>query len=231
MCTGMAGRPIAWWCTAGGFLRPRASRPSPMSCTASQPTARCPLMAVWTACPASQAQSRPPCYLAEQQPDAKQPALFARETSFLQLQLPVASPASVLPVVLLPSRCMTVMHLQAQQLKAVALRIRDKFTTAPSDSSAWARRHAEQQAREESMPGLGPQQLPEAMPSLDYQLLWRADDSRAGSSVSVWRPVGPPGFKPVGHVAVLGPEKPVEPVQVSMRLVQQQCVLPATLPA
>lgn len=50
------------------------------------------------------------------------------------------------------------------------------------------------------------------MPSLEYRLLWHA---RGGSGlVSVWRPVAPPGYAPLGDVATLGREPPPQPVQV-----------------
>lgn len=107
---------------------------------------------------------------------------------------------------------------QAAQLKAIALRVREKFTTTPADSSTWARRHAEQDPLDEAggaFQDLAPQQLPAAMPSLDYQLMWKSTRDKDGNAVSVWRPVGPPGFKPVGDVAVVGFDKPLEPVQVS----------------
>ena len=50
------------------------------------------------------------------------------------------------------------------------------------------------------------------MPSLEYRLVWHA---RGGSGiVSVWRPVAPPGYAPLGDVATLGREPPTQPVQV-----------------
>lgn len=114
--------------------------------------------------------------------------------------------------------CLTCLWLlQAEQLKAVALRVRDKFTTTPADSSMWARRHAESasESRGADDQDLPPQQLPAAMPSLDYDLLWRSERDKDGNTVSVWRPVGPPGFHAVGDVAVVGYAKPSEPVQAS----------------
>ncbi|KAK9815130.1 hypothetical protein WJX73_008307 [Symbiochloris irregularis] len=103
-------------------------------------------------------------------------------------------------------------HAQAQELKAVALRVRDKFAATPADSLEWAERYAETvQPCDRS---LGQQQVPETMPSMDYQLLWKSVQDSDGNAVSVWRPIGPPGFRPVGDVAAIGGSKPVDPVQV-----------------
>jgi hypothetical protein len=43
---------------------------------------------------------------------------------------------------------------------------------------------------------------------MDYSLVWRA------SSVAIWAPVCPPGYKSLGHVATRTAEKPSDPVTV-----------------
>ena len=50
------------------------------------------------------------------------------------------------------------------------------------------------------------------MPSLEYRLQWHARGS--SGLVSVWRPLAPPGYAPLGDVATLGREPPPQPVQV-----------------
>ena len=60
---------------------------------------------------------------------------------------------------------------QAQQLKAIALKVRAKFYVEPArESAAWARKHAPDLAA--PLPGLPPQALPRTMPSLDFRLVW-----------------------------------------------------------
>ena len=111
---------------------------------------------------------------------------------------------------------------QAAQLRVVALTVAAKFTADPLRARAAATRAraaadpiAELASRRSSGAGAGdlpPQALPASMPSLEYRLQWHA---RGGSgAVSVWRPVAPPGYAPLGDVATLGREPPPQPVQV-----------------
>ncbi|KAK9834254.1 hypothetical protein WJX81_000411 [Elliptochloris bilobata] len=111
---------------------------------------------------------------------------------------------------------------QAEQLRAVALTVAAKYTADPLRARAATARAraaadplAELASRRSSGSGLGdlpPQALPALMPSLEYRLQWHA---RGGSGmVSVWRPVAPPGYAPLGDVATLGREPPPQPVQV-----------------
>lgn len=51
------------------------------------------------------------------------------------------------------------------------------------------------------------------MPSIHYKCVWQS--SRQGSrSLSIWRPVGPPGYASLGDVAMPGREPPARPVSM-----------------
>jgi len=63
-----------------------------------------------------------------------------------------------------------------------------------------------------------PQKLPPSMPSLEFRRLWRAErEGGGGGIVSIWRPVGPPGYKPLGDVITQGLDPPPNPVEVRQR--------------
>jgi vacuolar protein sorting-associated protein 13A/C len=54
------------------------------------------------------------------------------------------------------------------------------------------------------------QLMPDVLPSMEWARVWAA--WRPGSrAVSVWRPVGPPGYASLGDVAVAGDEPPARP--------------------
>ena len=52
------------------------------------------------------------------------------------------------------------------------------------------------------------------MPSLEFRRLWRGERGGGGGMVSIWRPVGPPGYKPLGDVISQGVDPPSNPVEV-----------------
>jgi vacuolar protein sorting-associated protein 13A/C len=59
------------------------------------------------------------------------------------------------------------------------------------------------------------QEMPDAMPCIDYKRVWAAGGRGGGAPVlSVWRPVGPPGYAALGDVAMPGSEPPARPVTV-----------------
>jgi len=57
--------------------------------------------------------------------------------------------------------------------------------------------------------------MPDAMPCMDYKRVWAAGKGSGGApALSVWRPVGPPGYAALGDVAMPGSEPPARPVTV-----------------
>lgn len=59
------------------------------------------------------------------------------------------------------------------------------------------------------------------MLSMDFKRIWQS--SRAGARpLSVWRPVGPPGYSALGDVAMPGREPPARPVSMYKDVAQQQ---------
>jgi vacuolar protein sorting-associated protein 13A/C len=59
----------------------------------------------------------------------------------------------------------------------------------------------------------GNQEMPSVMLSMDFKRVWRC--SRPGARpLSVWRPVGPPGYASLGDVAMPGNEPPARPVSM-----------------
>jgi vacuolar protein sorting-associated protein 13A/C len=59
------------------------------------------------------------------------------------------------------------------------------------------------------------QEMPDAMPCMDYKRVWAAGKGAGGApALSVWRPVGPPGYASLGDVAMPGSEPPARPVTV-----------------
>jgi hypothetical protein len=59
------------------------------------------------------------------------------------------------------------------------------------------------------------------MLSMDFKRIWQS--SRQGARpLSVWRPVGPPGYSALGDVAMPGREPPARPVTMYRDVAQQQ---------
>lgn len=57
------------------------------------------------------------------------------------------------------------------------------------------------------------QEMPDVMLSMEFKRVWRC--SRPGARpLSVWRPVGPPGYASLGDVAMPGNEPPARPVSM-----------------
>ena len=109
------------------------------------------------------------------------------------------------------------MLAQAEAIKAIALKIREKYYTAPhAEAQAWERRTAENHHKDAEARGLTPQKLPDSMPSLEFHRLWITRKEDSGVIISIWRPIGPPGYKPLGDVVSLGRDPPPNPVQVSI---------------
>ncbi len=74
---------------------------------------------------------------------------------------------------------------QAEELRDIALKVRDKYCVEPQRESAiWARKHQPDLAR--PLPGLPPQALPHTMPSLDFRLVWHTGKSWQPPSVSAY---------------------------------------------
>jgi vacuolar protein sorting-associated protein 13A/C len=65
------------------------------------------------------------------------------------------------------------------------------------------------------------QEMPDMMLSMDFKRVWQS--SRAGARpLSVWRPVGPPGYYALGDVAMPGREPPARPVSMYKDVAPQQ---------
>ena len=111
---------------------------------------------------------------------------------------------------------------QAQDLHAAIGAARAKYYLDPRrEARGWkvAPVTAAERRRDQAMPG--------AMPCLDFKRVW-APGARAGAGggagdsgasggaavISVWRPVGPPGYHALGDVAMPGLEPPARPVTV-----------------
>lgn len=98
---------------------------------------------------------------------------------------------------------------QASQLKIVAEKVLRKYYRDPVRHDVlWSERHAARAALPSDQP---PDHLPTSLPSLDFELEWHTNPARS-PVIHFWRPVAPPGYKPVGDVATLDGEAPVHPV-------------------
>ena len=107
---------------------------------------------------------------------------------------------------------------QAQEVLAAIQACRHRYYVAPrSEAASWREMRAPASAASSSMMmmfqrggrGLGGQEHPDTLLSLEFKPVWyRRGGSGGGSgasgrSVSVWRPVGPPGYVALGDVAVV----------------------------
>ena len=91
----------------------------------------------------------------------------------------------------------------------------DKYYIAPhAEAQAWDRRTAENRHKDAEAQGLSPQKLPESMPSMEFRKVWSGKKDESGTIITVWRPIGPPGYRPLGDVISLGVDAPSSPVQV-----------------
>ena len=101
-------------------------------------------------------------------------------------------------------------------IKALAFKIRNKYYIAPqSEAQAWEHRPTGLEPEDAEARGLPPQQLPPTMPALEYRRVWHVRKVDANTVVSVWHPVGPPGYQPLGDVISMGLDPPGFPVQVA----------------
>ena len=108
---------------------------------------------------------------------------------------------------------------QAQEVLAAIQACRHRYYVAPrSEAASWREMRAPASAASSSSMmmmfqrggrGLGGQEHPDTLLSLEFKPVWyRRGGSGGGSgasgrSVSVWRPVGPPGYVALGDVAVV----------------------------
>ena len=100
-------------------------------------------------------------------------------------------------------------------VKAIAGKVMDKYYIAPhAEAQAWERRTAENRHKDAEARGLSPQKLPKSMPSMEFRKIWSGKKDESGTVITVWRPIGPPGYKALGDVISLGAEAPSNPVQV-----------------
>jgi hypothetical protein len=98
---------------------------------------------------------------------------------------------------------------QASQIKLVATAVLRKCIQEPARADQrWSERHVARSALPSDQP---PEQLPLTLPSLDFVATWHSNPARP-PQVYFWKPLPPPGYKPVGHVATLGSEQPLMPV-------------------
>eukprot|EP00878_Enallax_costatus_P013777 GHUV01014408.1.p1 GENE.GHUV01014408.1~~GHUV01014408.1.p1 ORF type:complete len:898 (+),score=328.70 GHUV01014408.1:398-3091(+) len=64
------------------------------------------------------------------------------------------------------------------------------------------------------------QEMPDVMLSMDFKRVWRS--ARPGARpLSIWRPVGPPGYASLGDVAMPGSEPPARPVSMYKDVAQE----------
>ena len=98
---------------------------------------------------------------------------------------------------------------QASQIKFVASKIVSKYYQDPKRQDLrWAARHA---ARLALPPDRPPNEFPMQMPCINFEMSWHTNPNRS-PLVYFWRPVAPPGYKPIGSVATLGSMPPIMPV-------------------
>lgn len=106
-------------------------------------------------------------------------------------------------------------YLQAVAIKAIAGKIMDKYYIAPhAEAQAWERRTAENRHKDAEARGLPTQKLPGSMPSMEFRKVWSGKKDESGTIITVWHPIGPPGYKALGDVISLGVDAPSSPVQV-----------------
>ena len=104
---------------------------------------------------------------------------------------------------------------QAEQLKAVAMRVCDKFYRQPLARLQGKSDLGDPQSAAGPSAASDLQHMPVTLPCLDYKLVWRPPADEQDVVVSIWRPVAPPGFAPLGDVCSMGKDKPVEPAMVN----------------
>lgn len=98
---------------------------------------------------------------------------------------------------------------QASQIKFVANTILSRYYRDPTRLDIrWAIRHAARLALQQ---GASATDFPSKMLSTSFETMWHTNPARS-PVVYFWKPVAPPGYKPVGTVATLGPEQPLYPV-------------------
>eukprot|EP00889_Picochlorum_renovo_P001719 jgi/Picre1/28749/NNA_004148.t1 len=98
---------------------------------------------------------------------------------------------------------------QASQIKFIASKLLSKYYQDPQrQDHRWAMRH---QARAALPQDKAVEDFPLQMPCTAFEKSWQTNPRRS-PVVHFWNPVPPPGYKPVGSVATLGPEQPVAPV-------------------
>lgn len=97
------------------------------------------------------------------------------------------------------------MSMQARELQAIASKVHSKFfVSVLKKSSQWAQRMASL-----------PRQLvdlPCSVLCTGFDLLWHTS-TRESPVVTIWRPICPAGYKPLGDVVERGFDHP-DPVQV-----------------
>lgn len=98
---------------------------------------------------------------------------------------------------------------QASQVKFVAAQIIAKYFQDPlRHDQRWSEWHAAQA----TLRGGGSiNTLPITMPCIEFKPSWHTNPARS-PVVYFWTPASPPGYKPIGDVATLGDEPPMNPV-------------------
>lgn len=98
---------------------------------------------------------------------------------------------------------------QASQIKFIASNIVAKYLQDPiRQDQRWAERHEARATLPDDRPL---SDLPTRMPCIEYTFSWNTNPMRS-PVVYFWKPVPPPGYKPVGDVATLDAEPPLTPV-------------------
>ncbi len=58
------------------------------------------------------------------------------------------------------------------------------------------------------------QEMPDVMLSMDFVRVWVVVNKPGTRALTVWRPVGPPGYASLGDVAMPGREPPARPIRM-----------------
>ena len=96
-------------------------------------------------------------------------------------------------------------HVQARELQAIATKVHSKFfISVLKKSSEWAQRMA-------ALPR-PLHDLPCSVLCTGFDLLWHTN-TRESPVITIWRPICPAGYKPLGDVVERGFDHP-DPVQV-----------------
>lgn len=106
--------------------------------------------------------------------------------------------------------------MQAEAIKLLSERIRDKYYVIPhTQAESWQSRIEEAQHKDLEEEGHPEQTLPNSTLSMDYRRVWHTRRTQDNQVISVWHPICPPGYHPVGDLISMGLDPPPNPTKVS----------------